>query len=240
MNRTRLTVFIRSILSHLTGPDTRADVLSWYVTTSTCGAAIGAELGGRIVYTLEQKRYDLVNTYHAIFYLYCVTGTLNLVLSALLTKECELDIKVYSQVPQDESAEQVELRQDQTEPIANISLGERRRWYQLLTDRLSQISRPTRNIMYKLWILLALDSLADGKSHSSRKHTAMSKKVTDSSGLHDRPCTLCSNELLPVQHVSSGEVHSRRHQRGGQSSRRHFDHVRRSSGTEDRAYQHHG
>jgi MFS family permease len=38
-------------------------------------------------------------------------------------------------------------------------LSKTRSW---LTSRLTQISAPTRSIMYKLWFLLAVDSLADG------------------------------------------------------------------------------
>ena len=38
-----------STLSYLTTPKTRTDVLSWYVSTSSLGSAVGTEFSGRAV-----------------------------------------------------------------------------------------------------------------------------------------------------------------------------------------------
>ena len=48
-----LTLGHRSVLSQLTTPETRADVLAWYVTTSTLGSSLGSEASGRIVHYLQ-------------------------------------------------------------------------------------------------------------------------------------------------------------------------------------------
>ena len=46
------TYAFRSILSHLTTQDTRADMLAWYVIASMLGSALGSEASGRVFQTL--------------------------------------------------------------------------------------------------------------------------------------------------------------------------------------------
>ncbi|KAK8035431.1 MFS general substrate transporter [Apiospora rasikravindrae] len=142
-----------SVLSQLTTPSMRSDVLSWYVATSTLGSSLGSEAGGRIVHTLrEQRDWTLVNAYHALFWLYVGMGTVNAILAALLTDACELYKQDdYTQIPQGE--------QQEISRVPQNWFGRSTTW---LGGRLSQISVPTRRVMYKLWILLALDSIADG------------------------------------------------------------------------------
>ncbi|KEF63233.1 uncharacterized protein A1O9_01210 [Exophiala aquamarina CBS 119918] len=174
-----------SMLSQLTSPSTRADVLAWYVTTSTLGSSAGSEASGRIIHYLKDRRdWTEVDTYHALFWVYTVMGLVNALLVLPLTSACELDTTkadsnddAYTQVPQDEDiaptersptaaiAENTAAFTPPTPPLQPMPspshswLSRTRNW---ATNNLARISSTTRNIMYKLWFLLAIDSLADG------------------------------------------------------------------------------
>ncbi|KAK5941691.1 hypothetical protein PMZ80_005641 [Knufia obscura] len=156
-----------SILSQLTTTSTRADVLAWYVTTSTLGSSIGTEASGRIIRLLQGRQWSDVEAYHALFWVYTFMGIVNVLLVLLLTQDCEMrPTQTYAQIPQDEH-EQVNVAEQQPSsnlnaaaPVNPTSFVTRARTW--LTGNLSQISAPTRSIMYKLWLLLAVDSLADG------------------------------------------------------------------------------
>lgn len=171
-----------SILSQLTTPKTRSDVLAWYVTTSSLGSAIGSEASGRIIrHLLSTYGWELVDVYHALFWIYAAMGFVNAALVLLLTKACELQPseQTYSHVPQDEGRDSLDAReningaslgaQDQgtdpqssfDQPLASSPSRIKRYWSSLGTW-LAQISAPTRAVMYKLWFLLAVDSIADG------------------------------------------------------------------------------
>ena len=97
-------------------------------------------------------------------------GTVNVILAALLTDACELRQKDdYTPNPQGEQQEAADRGTAAIQiPAASTLLSPPvpqnwlRRSATWLSDRLSQISVPTRRVMYKLWILLALDSVADG------------------------------------------------------------------------------
>jgi MFS family permease len=128
-----------SILSQLTSPETRSNVLSWYVTTASLGSALGTEAAGRCVDLLEYLGYTTVDAYHAIFFLYVVCGLLNMACIWYLSGRAELEVK------------EDMLLQEEGEEIKDEP-----------RSRIAQLSPATRSIMYKLWLLLAADSLADG------------------------------------------------------------------------------
>ncbi|KAK5125592.1 hypothetical protein LTR85_011866 [Meristemomyces frigidus] len=173
-----------SILSQLTTPKTRSDVLAWYVTTSSVGSAIGSEASGRIIrYLLASYGWQLVDVYHTLFWIYTAMGFVNAALVLLLTKACELQPseEAYSQVPQEDGRGSTELDagEDRNGASANSedqgndlqsspnspfapSPSRVRRYWSSLGTWLAQISAPTRAVMYKLWFLLAIDSIADG------------------------------------------------------------------------------
>ena len=149
-----------SVLSQLTTPSTRADVLAWYVTISAIGSSLGSEASGRIIHYLENlDGWTPVATYHTLFWVYAVMGLVNAMFMLLLTDACELETQDtnYAQVPQDES----EMTEPQTQPLPQPPV-EPATWFGRVKSSLAQISAPTRSIMYKLWFLLALDSIADG------------------------------------------------------------------------------
>lgn len=134
-----------STLATLTTPKTRADVLAWYVTSSSVGSAIGSEAAGRILHYLQSRDgWTPVNAYHAIFWVYTAMGIFNIALILLLSERCEM-----RQVA------------DST-PLTPMEGNETSDSTPTKTSRFAQISSATRSIMYKLWFLLIVDSLADG------------------------------------------------------------------------------
>jgi MFS family permease len=146
-----------STLSQLTTPKTRADVLSWYITTTTLSASIGTEVSGRVIHYLEGlEGWTLVDAYHAVFWVYTGMGLINMVLTLMLSKNCELVPVQFSEM---EESEMLLDERDGKDTKADAS-----KVYQppKKTSRFQQISPQTRNIMYKLWGLLAIDSLAGG------------------------------------------------------------------------------
>ncbi len=176
-----------SMLSQLTSPTTRADVLAWYVTSSSIGAAVGSEGAGRVVHFLEGREgWTLAGAYHVLFWSYSAMGVINLGLTLLLTDACELGKggREYAEVPQqeeDEVDESEATNQSNGKPTVEPTKGG---WGSRLFSRLSQISAPTRKVMYKLWILLALDSVADGMVPYSLTNYYMDEKF------HPRKSTL--------------------------------------------------
>ena len=159
-----ITDYNRSMLSHLTTPKTRADVLAWYVTMSTLGSAVGSEMSGRLVHYMQSlEGWSLADAYHFLFYSYSIAGIVNAALTYMLTDECEIDDKAkatYEQLPQEDLGGDRAPSSSAQYPATAPSPS--RSWVSRLTTYLSAISAPTRKIMYQLWFLLAIDSLADG------------------------------------------------------------------------------
>jgi hypothetical protein len=143
--------------------------LAWYVTISTWGLSVGGEIAGRTIEFLQEGRgWSLTDAYHSIFIGYAVMGVVNSTLAYFLTDACEADhaSDAYDQVSQtesddielDEQEPSIQRAQKVLEPPTAQSSGLLSR----MGSWLSNISAPTRQIMYKLWFLLMADSLADG------------------------------------------------------------------------------
>ncbi|KAM5349361.1 hypothetical protein ACJ41O_005866 [Fusarium nematophilum] len=144
-----------SMLSHITTPHTRPDVLAWYVTFSSLGSAAGTELAGRFVEALRTRDgWSMAQTYHATFWIYIVTGVLNMVFASALGASCEIESKT-EETPDESAQGLLDESGDEEAGSAPSSEPERK-------SRFSQISSSTRSVMYKLWFLLVVDSLADG------------------------------------------------------------------------------
>jgi MFS family permease len=155
-----------STLSHLTTPKTRADVLSWYVTTASLGSSFGTEASGRIVDLLLQRR-TVVDAYHTIFWIYSAMGGLGVVLTLMLSEKCEIE-----KVPLESEESEILLQENDPKALQengedgssstsapkDTSKSQQKSFAALFT----QISPETRSVMYKLWFLLIIDSLADG------------------------------------------------------------------------------
>ncbi|CAK7265884.1 hypothetical protein SEPCBS57363_001817 [Sporothrix epigloea] len=220
-----------SMLSEITNPATRAYVLAWYVTISALGSSLGLEVAGRVVNYLHNDRdagglgWTLVQAYHACYWAYAAMGVVNLVLSLLLSKRCELQHRVTEAVASDghniadtipltfrphsnsrdrcqaattpnhafnngsgarfgnEEGDILAARKvddsddddndDENEeghPLTRLSSSTTSSSSPTTTSnpaqaknsaRFSQISKKTRSVMYGLWLLLMVDSLAD-------------------------------------------------------------------------------
>lgn len=154
-----------SMLSHLTNPKTRSDVLSWYVTISGLGSAAGILSTGQVVEMMRAHYgWAEIDTYHAIFWVYIATGVANMVLALLMSDHCEINTQpperdTGSELAQgllddsdgEENEEQDKPQQTETPPQLSTK-----------KSRFSSISAESKPVMYKLWFLLTVDSLADG------------------------------------------------------------------------------
>ena len=166
----------RSILSQITKPSTRADVLSWYVTTSTLASSIGSEVSGQVLsHLLETKGWKPADAYHSLFWIYAVMGVINALLVLLLTRDCELSGaatgETYARLPQSEDDAASPIHHERrSNGIGNHGSGSGR--HGIVGGRAGaarkgswlswSLSSSTRSVMYKLWFLLAIDSMADG------------------------------------------------------------------------------
>jgi MFS family permease len=166
-----------SILSGLADDKTRSDVLSWYVTATTMAGAVGAEVAGRVVHALE-KRHNVTKAYHALFWAYAAFGIIGSILCLGLSERCEAAGERRSETKErgrsSIDGEEEEVLLEPTTPSTTDGFDDRERERERAARRadlrvpaknqsyFSQISKSTRSIMFKLWILLAIDSLADG------------------------------------------------------------------------------
>ena len=153
-----------SILSQLTVAEARTSVLAWYVTLSSVGSAIGTESSGRIIVSLKSREgWTDVDAYHAMFSAYVIFGLLNMGAIALLSQRTEPERELGDQAVEEEVLLQPVDREGQeddaaatTAVVAEVEKSSDR------TSWLAQLSAGTRSVMFKLWPLLIVDSLADG------------------------------------------------------------------------------
>ena len=164
-----------SVLSGLTDSTTRADVLAWYVTTSSIGSAVGTEFAGRAVeYLKGREGWDVKDAYHALFWGYVGMGALLIGFTLCLSEKCEIKGEREKERKVEREGEQGErlldereqrdgvTREEEDDDEGSSSPAESQPKVPRKRTLFAQISAPTRAIMYKLWFLLAIDSLADG------------------------------------------------------------------------------
>jgi MFS family permease len=165
-----------STLSHITTPQTRSDVLSWYVTSSSLGTALGLELSGRFVETMKDREgWGLRRTYHATFWIYIVMGLLNAFFAFSMSARCEIEKEpapAVAEIGHDDLAQGLLDSDEESDDDDHDSVNSPSRAATVpkpsqqqpvkKAGRFSQISSGTRAVMYKLWFLLTVDSLADG------------------------------------------------------------------------------
>lgn len=168
-----------SIISHLTTSKTRPDVLSWYVTASSLGLAAGTEFSGRAVEFFQNRDgWTPKQAYHAVFWLYVGMGMISLVITISLSDRCE---SVGTSSEPETSERLLDERQQSGEaedehdvddlvPAPTAENSPKRLLF-------TQISPETRSIMYRLWFLLTVDSLADGMVSYSLTYYYMDRKL---------------------------------------------------------------
>lgn len=155
-----------STLAHLTTAETRPDVMSWYVVASSLGLAAGTEVSGWIVELLRRREgWNVIDAYHAVFWLYVAMGLVNVGLTLGMSERCETveranararaSDEVQEGLLDGEEQPKEEEEEDKT-PTPNAEpLREKK-------SRFARVSSATRSTMYKLWFLLTVDCLADG------------------------------------------------------------------------------
>lgn len=156
-----------STLSHLTTPKTRSDILAWYITSASIGSATGTLISGYLVqFLFHREDWRSVDVYHAIFWLYVIMGGLNVASTLMLSDKVEADPTKEKLDPttsqpneaseglldEDEGARQSQTQQQQQQ-AKSLKKG---------SGLFTQVSSGTLSVMYKLWFLLVVDSLADG------------------------------------------------------------------------------
>jgi len=160
-----------STLAHLTVPETRAYVLTWYVVLATFGTAIGVALCGWMVdYLQDRSGMTPLESYHTVFWVYAVVGIVNTILSFILSRRCELDPKLEPQnVPAD--ATDVAEPNSETEPL--LQNQENRESNEEQQDSpppkkdkkrgpFTSLSKETQWTLFRLCILFFMDSFASG------------------------------------------------------------------------------
>ncbi|KAK3343494.1 major facilitator superfamily domain-containing protein [Lasiosphaeria hispida] len=153
-----------SVLAELTGPGTRPDVLSWYVTAASLGSSVGFEFSGRFVEALRRREgWSLLDAYHGCFWLYTIMGLVNIACVLGLSERCELKkrppVGGEGVVAREEVQGLLERpgRDGRDDKVADKP---RRSYF-------AQISRETLSVMSVLWFLLMVDSMADGMVYMS-------------------------------------------------------------------------
>ena len=149
-----------STISHLTTPKTRSDVLSWYVTVSSLGSAAGTEVSGRVVdYLRKLDGWAITDAYHAMFGLYILMGTMSAIFTLLMSEKCE----VRETTPETETEASERLLDENNADNQDLDSAPPNKPKPSPKQSLfAQISSDTRRVMYMLWFLLTIDSLADG------------------------------------------------------------------------------
>lgn len=208
-----------SILSGLTDEKTRSDVLSWYVTATTMAGAVGAEVAGRTLQALEKNSGDTTKAFHALFWAYAAFGIIGSMLCLGLSTRCEAAGEKRIKMKErgrgvDNGEEEEVLLGAMTPSTANgfeeeaersTRRQEKTTQPQIKQGYSSQISKSTRSIMYKLWILLAIDSLADGLTPYSLMNYYVDQKF-DLSKATLGDITSASQFLCAVSAVFAGPL----------------------------------
>lgn len=194
-----------STLSHLTTQKTRSDVMSWYVTTSSLGSAIGTAVAGQIVSMLRKDDgRSATDAYHTMFWAYILMGGMTMICTSLMSRRCEANpperkTNVEDAVPLLDEEDQDDVLHGQSESNearaqststeeehdfhhehreTTLAHSQPRSTLQRLwqSSRFAQISPQSRSIVYQLWILLTIDSLADGMVSYALTNYYLAKK----------------------------------------------------------------
>ena len=140
-----------SMIAHLTVPETRTEVMSWYVVVPAVGTSLGLLACGNFVTFLTDKRgWIAKDAYHACFWVYTLCGILNLALAMFMTDKCELQEVKNTETSSNESGKK--------------------------NSKFSQISKESRPTLYKLCALMSVDSLSSGMAAYSLINLYLDRK----------------------------------------------------------------
>lgn len=216
-----------SVLSGLTDEHTRSDVLAWYVTATTMAGAIGSEVAGRVVSFVEKSSGDVKKAYHVLFWGYAGFGIVGCILCLGLSGRCEAAgekgekkergraarVSSSSANGDGEEVERLLLTPSTTDGFDHAAITENQQARLRVPEKkkqsyFSQISKPTRRILYPLWLLLSVDSLADGMTPYSLMNYYVDQKFhLSKSTLGD--ITSASQFLCAVGAIFAGPISRR-------------------------------
>ena len=192
-----------SMVSELTGPETRAEVLGWYVAMSSAGSCGGTAVAGRVVqWLLDAKGWEGKAAYHAVFWGYVAMGVVNVLGVWGMTERCELgggrpgDKKGGGKKGVSGEVAVLEPETDatrETEPLlaaaaeagssggVGVGMAEEEEEEEEEPKKQKswyqvEISRSTLSVMLILWALLMVDCVADGMVSMSLTTYYMDKK----------------------------------------------------------------
>ncbi|KAF1997461.1 major facilitator superfamily MFS_1 [Amniculicola lignicola CBS 123094] len=200
-----------SVLSGLTDEKSRSDVLTWYVTATTMAGAVGTEVAGRVVSWVEKSAGDERHAFHVLFWGYAGFGLIGCILCLMLSPKCEIHPQATpSKFNDAEEEEEVLLTpispssssheyDSQASTIRPPSPTKKKSYF-------AQISRPTRKIMIPLWILLSIDSLADGMTPYSLMNFYISTKFPTLTKSTLGDITSASQFLCAVSSIFAGPL----------------------------------
>ncbi|CEJ87921.1 hypothetical protein VHEMI04553 [[Torrubiella] hemipterigena] len=159
-----------STLAHLTTATTRPDVMSWYVTMSSLGSAMGTEISGKVIKALKARsdgkdgKANTTRVYHAMFWVYVVAGAVSMAAASLMTAKSEADASTVKTPQRDDEAAEGLLEVDEERVADTATRKEKESLWTRLTPQnvLRVVSPESRGVVIKLWLLLTIDSLADG------------------------------------------------------------------------------
>jgi len=154
------TAIEESALAHLTQPERRSDVFAWYTLIGSGGSAAGKLATGWVVqYLKDVKQWAPLQAYKVVFLAYACLGLVNVLLTCCLSGRVELHSpkKLKTEEEEESLLEGIENREslDHDAVLAILPLEEKRPLFPTL-------SKESRNILWKLSILFAIDSLASG------------------------------------------------------------------------------
>ncbi|KAI4128882.1 MAG: hypothetical protein LQ338_002512 [Usnochroma carphineum] len=162
-----------STLSQLSAPAIRSDVFAWYTLLGNAGTAFGMVVCGWLVEWLQTlEGWTPIRAYRIIFGIYASLGIVKLVLSIMLSKQCEPQPKAqeYQQVTElhDVEVESLLSSDDEDEPKRSHPQTPSKQApppsapAQSKFLLLPSLSPTTLTILLKLSFLFAFDSLASG------------------------------------------------------------------------------
>lgn len=140
-----------SMIAHLTVPETRTEVMSWYVVVPAVGTSLGLlACGNFVTYLTDERSWDARAAYHACFWIYTFCGLINMALAMFMTDQCE-------------------IKEHKTTDAAGVEPEKKK-------SKFSQISRESRPTLYKLCALMSVDSLSSGMAAYSLINLYLDRK----------------------------------------------------------------
>lgn len=148
-----------SVVAHLTPTKELSDIYAWYGLFGTVGSAVGSVSAGFLIQGLTEKGWSKLSVYRLMFAQYAVFAFLKLLLNWFLTEKCELR----KRAPEEEQRDNA-TTSNETAPLLTPTDHHDPTPSQPAKFSIwgTPLSRKSRQMVWKLCILFALDSLGYG------------------------------------------------------------------------------